>query len=409
MKTALETRIESLILIFACIAIVSVNGQVTAQDKVTRIHEKAFTVDSHTDSPMDIYSSGFNMGEKHDAHKDGSKLDFIRMKEGGLDAAFFAVFLGQEARNPDANLKAKEEAMGILDSIYTEVGRHSDIAGLAFTPKDAYRLEKQHKRAIFIGMENGYPLGDDLSLVDTFFLRGVRYITLCHIRNNDICDSSTDSTEHHGLTPFGKQVVQRMNQLGIMVDVSHISDTSFYDVIALSKAPVIASHSDTKALCNNPRNLSDDMIRKLAANGGVLQLCLLSDYVKTMPPNPARDSARKEIVKKYGPYDKLDESTKAAFRKEYYGLNETFPPNLASVSDLVDHLDHIVALTGIDHVGIGSDFDGGGGLKDCYDVSEMKNITAELIRRGYSEKDIRKIWGGNLMRVMKEVQKAAVN
>ncbi len=382
-----------------------INGN--AQNRVARIHKQCLTLDSHTDSPMEIYSSGFNMAVRHDAHKDGSKLDFVRMKEGGLDAVFFAVFVGQGPRTPEGNLKAKQMAIGILDSIYAEVGRHPGLAGLAYTPEDAKRIHRQHKRAVFIGMENGYPLNDDVSMVDSFFRAGVKYITLCHTRNNDLCHSSTDTTETGGLNSFGKKVVERMNHLGIMVDVSHISDSSFYDVLKYSTAPVIASHSDTRALCNNPRNLTDDMIRALAAHKGVLQLCLLSEYVKAMPRNPERDSARKALRARYGDYSQLDNKTRAAYMAEWKNIDEKYPQNLATVSDLVDHVDHIVKLVGIDYVGIGSDFDGGGGLKDCYDVSQMENITAELLKRGYSRRDIKKIWSGNFFRVMRTVQKQA--
>jgi membrane dipeptidase len=372
------------------------------QDRVTRIHESCLTLDTHTDSPMDIYSSGYNMAERHDSRKDGSKLDFIRMKEGGLDAAFFAVFTGQGPRTTEGNLAVKKVALGILDSIHAEVGRHPDLAGLCYTPKDAARLHRKHKRAIFIGMENGYPIGNDISMIDTFYRLGVRYITICHTKNNDLCHSSMDTSEIGGLAELGKKAVERMNKLGIMVDISHVSDSSFYEAVRLSKVPVIASHSDCRALCNHPRNLTDNMIRTLAAHGGVLQLCLLSDYVKTMPSNPERDTARRQLITKYGDFNKLDEVSRKSLMNEWHALDEKYPPDLATVSDLADHVDHIVKLVGINHVGIGSDFDGGGALKDCYDVTEMKNITAELLRRGYSKRDLQKIWSGNLFRVMKQ-------
>jgi membrane dipeptidase len=200
-------------------------------------------------------------------------------------------------------------------------------------------------------------------------------------------------------------VVLMMNKVGMMIDVSHISDKSFYDVLSIVKAPVIASHSCSRALCNNHRNLSDSMLVALAENGGVIQMCILSDYVKTPLPNPSRDSARAAVRKKFGDFDNLSEEKLKAARKEWYAIQDNYPQKLATVSDVVDHIDHIVKVAGIDHVGIGTDFDGGGGVTGCFDVSEMKNITKELILRGYSDDDIRKIWGGNLMRVMKQVAK----
>ena len=218
-----------------------------------------------------------------------------------------------------------------------------------------------------------------------FIAAGARYITLCHTKNNDICDSSTDTIENDGLSKFGKQVVKEMNRLGLMVDVSHISDQSFFDVLAVSEAPVIASHSCARALCNNPRNLDDKMLQALAEHGGVIQMCILSDYVKTPDPNPKRDSARAALRIKYNGFEGLSEEEMKNARKEWYGLEDIYPQKLANVCDVVDHIDHIVKVAGIDHVGIGTDFDGGGGVKGCYDVSGMKNITVELLRRGYSE------------------------
>jgi membrane dipeptidase len=233
-------------------------------------------------------------------------------------------------------------------------------------------------------------------------------VTLCHTNNNDICDSSTDSLEHGGLSSFGEEVVVRMNDLGMMVDVSHASDDSFRDILEITRAPIIASHSCARALCDNPRNLSDELLLKLKENGGVIQLCLLSAYIETPEPNPRRDSARQAVRDKHGNYYDLDQTGKDAFLVDWFAVDRDFPRKLSTVSKAVDHIDHIVDLIGIDHVGIGSDFDGGGALEDCYDVSEMGNITLELVRRGYSARDIKKIWGGNLTRVMKHVEKAAI-
>ena len=375
--------------------------------KALKIHEKVFTVDSHTDTPLWFLRGNFDLSERHDAHEDGSKIDFPRMKEGGMDAVFFAVFLGQRERTPEGNEIAVAKAEKIFDSLYAVVNRLPELAEIATTPEDASRLEKGGKRAVFIGIENGYAIGNDISLVEHFYKRGARYITLCHTKNNDICDSSTDSTEFNGLSEFGNKVVKEMNRVGMMVDVSHISDSSFYDVIALSKAPVIASHSSARAICDNPRNLTDDMLVELAQNGGVAQVCILSDYVKEMPSNPQRDSARSALREKYRNFDDLSDEEMKMAREEWYAVNRQFPQNLANVQDYVDHIDHIVKVAGIDHVGIGTDFDGGGGVDGCYDVSEMPNITIELVKRGYTEENIAKIWGGNLMRVMREVKKIA--
>lgn len=205
------------------------------------------------------------------------------------------------------------------------------------------------------------------------------------------------------------EVVKEMNRMGMMIDVSHISDSAFYDVIALSSAPVIASHSCARACCDHPRNLSDDMLKALAQNGGVVQMCILSDYVKKPENFPQRDSAYDAIRVKFHDFKNLTPEEEEAADREWYAVDSIFPRQLATVSDAVDHIDHMVKIAGIDHVGIGTDFDGGGGLADCRDASELTNITVELVRRGYSEEQIRKIWGGNLMQVMIKVQAAKLN
>ncbi len=375
-------------------------------EKASEIHRSVLTLDSHTDTPLQLGREGFDIGRRNDPHNRGGKLDFPRMEEGGLDAAFFAVFLGQGQRNPEAYQNAMERADRIFEMVHTMLKENDDFAELALTPGDAYRLKKEGKRAIYLGLENGYPLGLDVSLVQKYYDLGARYITLCHTRNNDICDSSTDpdGPEHGGLSEFGKQVIKEMNRIGMMVDVSHISDQAFYDVLEITTAPVVASHSNARAVCKHPRNLGDDMLLALKSNGGVIQICLLGSYVKEMEPNHEKDAARRDLREKYNNFENLSDEEMDKAREEWHAINREYPDELATVSDLVDHVDHIVNLIGIDYVGIGSDFDGGGALEDCYDVSQMGNITLELVRRGYSKKDIEKIWAGNFMRVFREVE-----
>ena len=377
--------------------------------RIDRIHERCITIDSHTDTPMSFLESGYNFNEIHDAHTQHSKVDIPRMEAGGLDAIFLSVFVGQQARDDAGNLAAKREALEVFDSIHSNLNRFPSKIELALSSHDIYPILKKGKHAIFIGLENGYPIGRDISLVDTFYNLGARYITLCHTSNNDICTSSTDKkTEvYKGVSDFGMEVIRHMNQKGIMIDISHASDSSFYDVIRLSKAPVIASHSCSRAICNNPRNMSDDMLRALAKNGGVVQMCILSSYVKTPLPHPSRDSAKAEVKRIYGDYYSLDAAGKRKFLDAWHKVDSDFPETLATVKDVVDHIDHMVKVAGIDHVGIGTDFDGGGGVTGCYDVSEIKNITAELLMRGYSARQIKKIWGGNLLRVFSEVEEVS--
>ncbi len=370
--------------------------------KAKKIHEQILTIDSHNDTPLRMIRPGFDWGERHNPYTDRSRVDLIRMEEGGLDGAFFALFIGQGPRTPVGNEEAKQRVLMVFDTLLNAINHNSDKIGLALTPDDAYRLEKQRKRIAFIGVENGYPVGRDIEMVQTLYDRGARYITLVHTRNNDICDSSTDTLAFSGLSDFGNEVVAEMNRLGMMIDVSHASDSSFYDILRKTRSPVLASHSCSRALCDNPRNLDDAMLLALAANNGVIQMCILSDYVKTPTPNPERDSARAAVREKFRNFDNLTDEEMKQAHKEWYAIEDQYPRELATVSDVVDHIDHIIDVAGIDHVGIGTDFDGGGGVTGCYDVSEMGNITLELVTRGYTKKDIRKIWGGNLMRVMNE-------
>ncbi|MFP4489276.1 MAG: dipeptidase [Bacteroidales bacterium] len=372
--------------------------------KADKLHDRILTVDSHCDTPMRMMRSDFDLGQRND---DGC-VDFPRMEEGGLDAEFFAVFIGQGPRNDEAYEDVYKRTVGTFDKIYESVDNNSGMAELAYSVKDAYRIKKTGKRIAFIGIENGYTVGRDISKVEEYYNMGARYMTLSHSNNNDICDSSTDNRgpEHGGLSAFGEEVVKEMNSLGMMVDVSHISDEAFYDVMETSAAPVIASHSSCRALCESPRNLDDDMLLALKDNEGVIQICILSNYLKQPEPNPVLDEKLAEVRAKYNDFEDLTEEEFGKARSEYYEVREKYR-KLATVEDAVDHIDHVVQLIGIDHVGIGSDFDGGGGIADVRDVSQMKNITIELLRRGYSRSEIEKIWGGNIMRVLHENEKLA--
>ncbi len=375
--------------------------------KAKAIHDRALTVDTHIDTPMHLLREGWKIGERHDpGQRESGKVDLPRMAEGGLDAAFFAVFVGQGERTAEGYARAEERAMTLLDAIHKMAEDYPQLVEIATSPDDAYRIEKEGKRAAFIGMENGYPIGKDLSLLEEYYKRGIRYLTLCHTQDNDLCDSSTDrqNPEDNGLSDFGKEVVAECNRLGVMVDVSHISDKSFFDVLKVTKAPVVASHSGVRAICDVQRNLSDEMLNQLALNGGVIQVCFVSSYLKKEKPNPERDKALEALREKYGSRrDIRDEATLTKMREEYAAILEKYPVERAKVKDLVDHIDHVVKLVGMDYVGIGTDFDGGGEVDGCEEVSQMPRITEELLSRGYSEEDIRKIWGGNLMRVFRKI------
>lgn len=378
------------------------------EQKAQHIHAKCLTIDTHCDTPMQMIKPGFNIREVHQSPK--SRVDLPRMKRGGLDAMFFAVFTGQKPRTEENYLKTYALANQMLDSIHSMLKLDSDLATLALKADDLARIEKTGKRAIYIGMENGFPIAKDLSRVEEFYKLGVRYITLCHSFHNDICDSSSDAApaEHNGVSDFGKQVIGEMNRLGMMIDVSHASDKSFFDAVKLSKAPVIASHSSVRSVAKHDRNMSDEMIKRLAEKGGVIQICLLDAYIKDQDTASVKYKTEKRLHRIYRTsYNSMSETEKAVFDKEWDDVQANYISELPTIKDMVDHIDYVKKLVGVDYVGIGSDFDGGGGLRDCADVSQFPNITVELLRRGYTEAEIRKIWGGNLLRVFREVEKCA--
>ncbi|GAB3503703.1 dipeptidase [Spirosoma knui] len=367
--------------------------------KVHQLHQHILTLDTHADAPIMMQTPGFDVGVAHNTKRDGSQIDFPRMKEGGMDAMFFAVYTSQGPRTPEGHAEAKRNALNQFKLIHDALKKHPDQSELALTPADAYRIQKAGKRAVFIGMENGYPVGDDLNMLKTYYDLGCRYITLTHFANNLIGDSSTDPDGplYGGLSEFGKKVVPEMNRLGILIDVSHVADSTFYDALALSKAPVIASHSNCRALCDFPRNMTDDMIRAIAAKGGVVQVNFVSDYLKK-PSDEHRAAKTKIRMSRVGKVATPEMEVRIAAQSD--SVAKVYASERASLSDIVDHIDHIVKIAGIDHVGIGSDFDGGGSVNGLEDVSQIENLTAELMRRKYSETDIAKIWGGNLLRVL---------
>jgi len=378
--------------------------------RALKLHQSIFTMDTHCDTPMLL--GEYDVGVRHE--KGQGCLDLPRMKEGGLAASCFAVYLGQGPRTPEGYTRAKERALTTFGYINQMFKSYAEICEQAYTAEDFKRIAKTGRRAILVSMENGYSIGVDLNNIDAYYLKGARMMGLVHNKNNDICDSSMDIKDgvDNGLSEFGRSVVKRMNELGIIIDVSHASDKSFFDVLALSKVPIMASHSSSRAVCNHPRNLTDEQLLALKKNGGVIQLCILSDFISAKEIDPEYARLKDDLearIEKFGGWEVLREKPGGdEFIKEFRALKAKFGGPKATVKEAVDHIDHIVKVIGIEHVGIGTDFDGGGGLADCADVTELPNITIELARRGYSDKDIKKIWGENALRVLEKVQKSRV-
>ncbi|MDR0833685.1 MAG: membrane dipeptidase [Candidatus Symbiothrix sp.] len=342
--------------------------------RTKEIHSRIYTIDSHCDTPM-FFPYKIDIGQKNktflvdprqlDKTEEAGpqnyqlKVTIPKMQEGMLDAVFMVAYLHQGERDAKSSQKAVEKTEKIVSELLRQIEKNKATVGLAKTSADLKRLKKAGKKAIFLGIENGYGLGKDIRNVQKFAGMGVRYITLSHNGDNDICDAANKSLKtHNGLSDYGKAVVREMNRRGVMVDISHTSEKTSFDVLEISTKPIIASHSSAKALYNHPRNISDSLMRAIAAKGGVIQATFYSGFLK-----------------KNGK---------------------------ATVSEVVDHIDYIVKTVGIDHAGIGSDFDGGSELADAKGVNDLPQITMELLRRGYSEKAIAKIWGGNLMRVLNQ-------
>jgi len=373
-----------------------------------RIHARLLTLDTHLDTPMMLMRPDFDLSARHDPLADASQIDLPRLKQGGLDAGFWAVFVSQGKLTPEASQAAAARADRIFTRIRETVAAHPGELSLATSPAEVRTAVGAGKHAVLIGVENGNSLAGDPQRVWRYRELGARYIGLLHSRNNELGDSATDSrTLHGGLSELGRQMVKEMNRAGIMVDVSHASDDTFWDMLETSSAPVIASHSSARAIYDHPRNLTDEMLRAIADKGGVVQVNTLSDYLADLVISEGRRKAMAEMGRAMAAARESGDDSMEAFWQALGRANAEFPPPLATVSDVADHVDHMVSVMGIDHVGVGADFDGGGGVEGMYDASEIGNLTFELLRRGYSEQDLAKIWSGNLLRVMADVQAQA--
>ena len=331
-------------------------GEAGEYAEARRLHQEILTLDSHCDTPM-----FFGQGVRFDHRDDHVLVDLHKMQEGGLDASIMVAYIPQKERDDSSLIHAKELTDSLLSQLEDMVEANADAVAFACTPSDLLELKKQGKHAIMKGIENGYATGKDLSLLDEYSQRGVVYMTLCHNGDNDICDSARGNAEHGGLSTFGREVVAKMNELGMLVDLSHAAESTFWDVLKESKLPVVCSHSSCKALCDHPRNLTDEQMKALAEKDGVMQVTFYNGFLK-------KDGQ-------------------------------------ATIQDALDHIDHAVKIMGIDHVGIGTDLDGDGGVPGIASASELLNLTRGLIRRGYSWNDIQRLWGGNFLRVMETNQK----
>jgi membrane dipeptidase len=400
-------RILALLCVVSCVSLAAVssahrtNADALAE-RAHNLHFSSIVLDTHDDTTQRFFSKDFSLGKRNpDGH-----VDIPRMREGGMNGIFFSIWIDGRIMGPPAIEKALDQ----IDAVHENVRAFSKDLVFCRTAEEVRRAHAQGKIAVLMGVEGGHMIGNDIRMVRVFADLGVRYMTLTHFYNDEWADSSTDKPAHNGLTDFGKDVVREMNRQGIMVDISHVSDKTFYDALDVSKAPLIASHSSCRALCNHVRDMSDDMIKALAAKGGVIQINYEMSFIDEAY-RQAYDKATGGVVQHMNEITKNCNGDEACVAKEMLKLRQTLTSEgkLPHVSweRVIDHIDHVVKLVGADHVGLGSDFDGADmpeGLEDC---SKLPKITEVLLRKGYSESDIRKLLGENTLRVMEESERVS--
>lgn len=391
--------IAGLLLVCARMARETMTDDISQRARV--IHFSSIVVDTHDDTPQRMFFEHFDLD-----HRDPlGNIDIPRMKDGGLRAVFFSIWCPASMTGQPAVDRAK----ALIDGVRDEVRKHPKDLVLAMTASEVGDAYRQKKIALLMGVEGGHMINNDLGVLRQFAAYGVRYMTLTHTLDTDWADSSGDAPKHDGLTDFGKSVVGEMNRLGMMVDISHVSDNTFWDALAVSKAPMIASHSSCRAICNAPRNMTDEMIKALAAKGGVIQINYHVSFLSEAYRVAAASSA--ELKQRTAEAEKAVAGNEAATvraddRVAHEMMNEGKLPKV-NWEEIVDHIDHAVKLVGADHVGLGSDFDGSTMPIGMEDVSKLPELTEAMLRRGYGEEDIRKILGENTLRVMEEVEKAS--
>ena len=369
--------------------------------RAKQIHDRAIVIDTHDDTTQRLlFDKTFDIAVRQ---KNGN-IDIPRMREGGLDGLFFSIWVPSDV----TGAPAVKTATALIESVHKAVKAHPNDLVLATTAADVRRAAAEHKIAALMGMEGGLMINDDLGQLRKYAADGVRYLTLTHFKNNNWADSSTDKAQHNGLTPFGKDVVRELNKLGMMVDISHVADKTFYDALEVSKAPVIASHSSCRAIANHPRNMTDDMLRALARNGGVVMInyhvAFLSEEFRVASEKRSGDvvASNAAMAKKCGGNEAC--ATMESEREDHEAMRKGELP-MVTWEKIVEHIDHAVKVAGADHVGLGSDFDGATMPFGMEDASKLPKITDALLKKGYSESDIDKILGGNILRVMEQVEK----
>lgn len=369
--------------------------------EVREMHERMIVLDTHLDIPSRFDDGQWDFSERHRFEWDGSQVDIPRMIEGGLDGGFFVIYTGQGENTPEGFREARDRALIRAAAIRRVIGENRDQLGLALTADDAERLVRGGKRVAFMSIENSWPLGEDLSLLTTFYNLGVRMAGPVHGRDNQFADSTTGQNRWNGLSPLGRQWVAEMNRLGIVIDGSHSSDAAIDQMLELSRVPIVLSHHGPRAIFDHPRNTTDERLRRVARGGGVI--FMNSIFLAPSAGSPERSA----IEERQGRWASLSETERRRLMADKAALDARQPFSNADFDMFMRSLMHVVALVGVDHVGLGADWDGGGGVVGMEDITSLPRITARLRREGLSERDIAKIMGGNLLRVLRQVQAGA--
>ena len=372
--------------------------------KVQQLHQKLLTLDSHMDTPASLDLPGWSIEEEHDVHLDYTQVDLPRMKKGGLDGGFWAIYTSQGPLTVEGFHKARDFAILRGVSIRQMVAADPANFALALEAKDAAPIAAAGKRVVYMSIENAYPLGEDVSLLQTFYDMGVRVVGFAHFAHNQFADSSTDPSKkprYGGLSPLGKELLKEMNRLGVVPDASHSSDQVLDDLLALSTTPVLLTHSGCKAIYDHPRNIDDDHLKALAAKGGVIQMNAYGSYLKASKPNPERQKAMGALFASLREGGAITAEKRAELLARRQEIDRLYPEtDRATFDDFMAHMLHALKVVGPDHVGIGADWDGGGGVVGMEDVVDLPRITDALLKAGYSEADVQKIWSGNVLRVL---------
>ncbi|WP_327753643.1 dipeptidase [Sphingobium sp. SJ10-10] len=378
--------------------------------KVYQLHQRLLTLDSHLDTPASLDLPGWSIEEEHGVHSDYTQVDLPRMKKGGLDGGFFAIYTPQGPLTEEGFRKSRDFALLRGVSIREMVAADPANFALALEAKDAAKIAASGKRVVYMSIENAYPLGEDVSLLKTFYDMGVRVSGFAHFAHNQFADSSTDPSKkprYGGLSPLGKELLKEMNRLGIVPDASHSSDQVLDDLLALSTSPVLLTHSGCKAVYDHPRNIDDEHLKALAAKGGVIQMNAYGVYLRASKPNPQRQEALKALFGQLREDAKLSPEKRAELLAKRQEIDRLYPEtDRATFDDFMAHMLHALKVAGPDHVGIGLDWDGGGGVVGLEDVLDLPRITAALLKAGYSEADVQKIWSGNVLRVLAAAEAA---